>query len=66
MAKWIYYEIQNRRGNNVGILRCPHCVNTLTWRTYNEFLKGMRYCPFCGERLEGIEDEQEEGQETEE
>lgn len=64
--KWNYYEKYGRYNRIVGIMECPKCVKTITWRMYNEFMKGIRFCPWCGERLEGytirdrIEDSDEE------
>lgn len=56
MDKWNYYEIESRHQRTVGLVQCPKCLKTMTWRNYNEFLKGIRYCPWCGTRLEGIYD----------
>lgn len=64
---WNYYEVKARKyGTAIGIVQCPDCLCTLHWRNYNEFLKGIKYCPFCGHRLEGLLDiaEQEAGAKT--
>lgn len=58
--KWKYFEKKGRRGYTLGIMECPVCVKTITWLMYNEYLRGIRFCPWCGERLEGYEGEDDE------
>ena len=52
MDKWIYFEKKSKKGP-VTLLRCPHCVNTITWNTYDYALRNGRFCPFCGGSVEG-------------
>lgn len=60
---WNYYEVLSKKGHEIGIVQCPECKCTIHWQNYNEYLKGIRYCPFCGQRLEDVVDiaEQEAG-----
>ena len=58
MSKWIYGESEEGHDG----YRCSECGGFVPWE-YDEydidFIKEVHYCPFCGAKMDGKEQEYE-------